>query len=596
MSIIINVEQYPLSITPSNGQHIYTLSSTGYTLPNFKYVIDVNFRPQATNKTVARLKVRPNSYGKAIIELEEIVRTLLQANPRSTGTTYPYLNPVAQENSIITLMDAQRTRDYNAFNFYPGGSPNGNLEQLFHVEEYQIIVGCEYQSGSNIVVDIDENASYQPPMVTIFPGVDNSLIPQPYLTAATLGSGYTGSPNFFQVDNQSWYYYDLFRWVYNGSGTCQCIEYRVANPDPDYTQLFEYYNCNGVLTLDSVEPDDIKDVCACIGSVSAGTMFVNTLGACPDYNPCGPKEFLNAGCRDYKIISQGGYVNDRVRRRQHHRDCPIIISFLNGKNEYFTNDIYSIVVKGADTWSDPYTYSAECVNRTLSPLPTTIEPVDSKFRLLNFYLPYNITSGGTVNAIPADVNKLVFYGNYFQPSRTLRMNFSSSTTELLEFYIQPTDCINNPTHFLFLNGRGMWDTYTFGKKSSKTYGVDRKKYRQESSLNKQYYARGSNQRGTTIYETDAGYEIECQSWYMTETDTCIVQELFESPEVYIITGTTIEDLQCPTCLDEIKLYQHLIPVVIKDTTFEVYQQQYQKLYQYTFKAEYGSVKRYRTQG
>ena len=131
-------------------------------------------------------------------------------------------------------------------------------------------------------------------------------------------------------------------------------------------------------------------------------MFVNTLGACPDYNPCGPKEFLNAGCRDYKIISQGGYVNDRVRRRQHHRDCPIIISFLNGKNEYFTNDIYSIVVKGADTWSDPYTYSAECVNRTLSPLPTTIEPVDSKFRLLNFYLPYNITSGGTVNAIPAD--------------------------------------------------------------------------------------------------------------------------------------------------------------------------------------------------
>ena len=176
------------------------------------------------------------------------------------------------------------------------------------------------------------------------------------------------------------------------------------------------------------------------------------------------------------------------------------------------------------------------------------------------------------------------------------MNFSSSTTELLEFYIQPTDCINNPTHFLFLNGRGMWDTYTFGKKSSKTYGVDRKKYRQESSLNKQYYARGSNLRGTTIYETDAGYEIECQSWYMTETDTCIVQELFESPEVYIITGTTIEDLQCPTCLDEIKLYQHLIPVVIKDTTFEVYQQQYQKLYQYTFKAEYGSVKRYRTQG
>lgn len=596
MSVILSVEQYPLTITPSNGEHIYTISSTGYTLDNFKYIIDIYFQPQTSNQQVARLKVRPNSYGKAIVDVEEIVRTLLKVNPRSSGTTYPYLNFVAEENSIITLMDAQRTRDYNAYNIWPGGSPNGNLDQLWHIEQYQVIVGCEYQSGSNIVVDIDETANFQPPAITIFPGVDNSLVPAPYLPAATLGSGYTGSPNFFQVDNQSWYYYDLFRWVYSQSGDCNCVSYEIANPDPDFYQLFTYQTCGGASTFGSVPPDEYVVVCACEGSVQAGTMFVTNLGVCDTWEPCGPKELLNAGCRDYKIISQDGYVNDKVRRRQHHRECPIVISFLNGKTDYFTNDVYSIGIKSAKSWSDPYTYSAESMNRYTSTLPTTAETPNSQFKLLNFYLPYNITDGGVVNAIPTDSRKLVFYGTSWNNQKKKRLEFSAATTELLEFYIQDTDCINNPTHFLFLNGRGMWDTYTFGKKSTKTIGVDRKKYRQESSLDKQFYARGSYQRGTTVYEQDASYEIECMSWYMTEGDKCIVEELFMSPEVYIITGTTITEEECPTCLEEIRLYQHLIPVVLKDSSFEVYQQQYQKLYQYTFKAEYASVKRYRTQG
>ena len=74
MSIIINVEQSPLTITPSNGEHIWTLSSSASTLSNFKYIIDVYFRPSSVvwsgtseDNLKARLKVRPNEYGKAIL-------------------------------------------------------------------------------------------------------------------------------------------------------------------------------------------------------------------------------------------------------------------------------------------------------------------------------------------------------------------------------------------------------------------------------------------------------------------------------------------------------------------------------------------------
>jgi len=535
MSIVINIEQSPLTITPSNGEHIYTLSSTGTTLPDFKFVIEVYFRPSevvwsASTPTnlVARLKVRPNTYGKAIIEVEEIVRTLLKANPRFSGSTYPtsltalnVYNFVAPENSIITLSDAQQTRTYNAYNL-SGTSLNPDLQVLWHVEQYRIIVGCEYTSNNLTVEDMDREASYQTSPITIFPGVDNTLIPEPYLASATLGSGYTGSANFFQVPNLSWLYYDLFRHVYvNGQ--------------------------------DSV---------------------------------CGPRELLNAAGREYETISQCNFVSQKVRRRMHHPDCPIIISFLDGQNDYFTNSSEALIVRSALSTSDDYTYSGSIANDSTIYTPSDI------FKMGVFYLPFNITEGQTINAIPTNSEKVCFY----MVNNWCNQEFDGRTTEVLEFYMQDRSCINTPIHLLFLNGRGMWDTYTFGGKSQKTINVDRKKYQQESSLDKTAYSRGGSERGQNVYEQIADYKTKCTSWYMTQNDVQVVEELFMSPEVYMITGTTIPPEQCQDCLDEIRLYQNLIPVVIEDKDFIVYNRNYQKLYQYQFTLSYGSVKRFRTQG
>lgn len=527
----IQIQQSPLTITPSNGEHIYTLATTGmeYNLPNFKYVVDVYFRPSTIDfsqsiipNPAARLKVRPNSYGKAIIELKEIIRTFLKANPRFSGETYPYLNYVAEENSIITMSDAQHTRTYNAFNLWESGGVNQNLSQLWHIEQYQIKVGYEYQLGTNIVTEIVYTDETQPPPVNIFPGVDNNLIPEPYLSGATLGGTYNQSPNFFQVDNQSWLYYDLFRHIYQTG-------------------------------------EDIS---------------------------CGPREFLNAAGRKYKTISQPDFVSQKVRTRQHHPDCPIIMSFLDGQNDYFNNQTGSLVIRSAINKSDPYTYSAVTLNNS------TQENVWDLFKMGVFYLPYNVTSGETLNAIPVNSKKVCFY----LTETPNDISFSARTSEVMEFDIQDKDCINEPIHLLFLNGRGQWDTYTFSKKSTKNIQVDRKKYQEEASLNKSFYARGSSQRGQSIYEQIADYEISCSSWYMTENDVTIVEELFMSPEVYMISGTTITDADCISCLEEIRLYQHLIPVVINEKTFEVYKKQYKKLYQYEFTLSYGGVKRFSTQG
>lgn len=670
MSIIINVDQSPLTISPSNAEHIYTLSSTGYTLSNFKYLVYVYFKPQGLNEELATiLKVSPNSYGKAIMDVGEVIRTFLNANPRFSGETYPYLNYVAEENSIITLANAEKTRDYNGYNLWSPNTINANLDQLWHVAQYRCAVGCEYTSGSSIVTDININASYQPDYITIFPGVDNTLVPSPFLPYGTLGGDYDQSANFFQVDNQGWYYYDLFRHVYQKPGAKECHNYTYNNAT-ESSIYFTYVDCNGNALSDYFNPLTESQFCAQVDSViiysvspcscygytvlnnsliGTGTVYwsdcdglpqsqtlgpetgisfcacedtVTTFdpyieitklelcntnnqlvdnGLCDGYNPVkdcpGPQEFLNAaGQTECSVTQADGTSVTNVRRRMHHPDCPMIVSFLNGKNDYFTNDIYSVAVRGALNHGDPYTYSAECENRTTITLPLVEESVNSTFKMLNFYLPYNVTSGGTLNAIPTNSQKVCFYGTSYDVDQNKRLDIENATTEVLEYWIQPYDCINEPIHILFMNGRGMWDTYTFGKKNTKKLTLERKKYQQETSLDKQFYARGSSDRGQKIFEQNASYSWDCNTWFMDEADTTIMEEIFMSQDVFIITGTTIPDQYCQSCLNEVRLYQYLIPVIIKQNDFVEYKKQYQKIYQYNLTLEFGSVKRFRTQG
>jgi hypothetical protein len=604
MSVIITTDQHPLTITPTNGEHIYTLQSTGATLTDFKFVIDVYFQPNTTNKKMSRIKIRPNSYNKAIFDVGEIIKTFLKVNPRTTGTTYPFLNYVSDENHIITLSDAQQTRDYNAYNLWNGGSPNGNLDQLWHVEQYQCKVGYEYRQNGVLITGFTDSVN-QPPVINIFPGVDNKTIPSPDLLAATLGGSYTFPSNFFQMDTQGWYYYDLFRHVYQWSGAQECHTYQATNPiDNESIISFDYVDCDGVLQSISGEPGNTISFCGYFSQWTATTegQYVHPVdgGICEGYTRvvnCGPKEFLNAAGQNCGYgVKDSNTFTKLVRRRQHHPDCPIIVSFLNGTNDYFSNDVYSIGVKGSTGHTQDYEFEAEIENRNTPNVSIVNEPINSLFRNAVFYLPYNITSGDTLNAIPTDSKKVMFFGTTYQSSFNDRMNIQSATTELLEFHFVDRDCLSTPIHLLFLNGRGMWDTITLGGRSTKQIDVERKSYRQEMSLNKQFYSRGSSNRGTTVYEQNANYQITAKSWFINQCDMVIYEELFMSPEVYIIEGTTIEDLSCVSCLNEIRLYQHLTPVVLTDRTFQEYQQKYDKLYQYTFTMEYGGLKRFRTQG
>ena len=535
MSIQVQVIQSPLLISPTNTNHVWNVRFSGYNqYNNFQYIVDIypkndllNYSAATDDNRAARLKIRPNSYGNAIFDVEEIIRTFNNVNVLFTGNTYPYLNYANQVNKIITLADGQQTIKYDQNNLWAGGSPNSSVEQLWHINQYKVVLGVSYSSGKTIVEDIVYSASSQPQPITTFPGVDNKLIPAPFLSAATINAQ---GPNWFSIENQNHLYYDLFRFKCERGSDTQC----------------------------------------------------------------GPREFMNTAGRIYQTISQPNFVSQRVRRRLHHPDCPIVMSFMDGYNPYFTNNNDRLVIRGAVSKSDPYTFSAVTQNTSIT--TTGITPQD-QFKMGVFYLPYNVTSGNTLNAIPTNAEKVCFY------LASGSTSFSARTSEVMEFYMQDRSCINRPVHVLFLNQNGMWDTYTFGGKSVKTYDIKRNTYRKEPSIDKAFYNIGSWQRGTTQYENEVNYKIDAETWFMDENDVEIVQDIFLSPEVYIIEGTTKNELDCipdindcQSCLEEIRLYQHLIPITISDTSFEVWNKNYQKIYQYKMTLNYTGYKRVRNQG
>ena len=615
----IAVLQKPLAITPTNMDHIWTLS--GATLgTNFKYILDIYFSPNNLNVKKARLLARPNSFGVATFNITEVVRNFLEPNPRAILAAPFQLYPTGQTasiaNTIVTNVNSYITHNYNAYNQYY------SVSDLWHIEEYGVEVGCTYTSGNTTVVDIITGAT-QPDPILIFPGVDNTLIPQPNLTNAKLSATYSGSSQFYSELGYNHYYYDLFRHVYSAgtineqspgeflnSAGPEKYPFATLNPVPtgatdgvcrvyivrtDFEN--EGLNC-GQIALEGNARGVFGKYTSFNGEI--GAQYYKFLSDCQTNTTSDFEHELkwtrNGICYDvtssgvittntnYTFSGPPQTVLGECRTRKHHRECPIILSFLNGKNDLFTNDIYSIGIWGAS--GSTYEFKAEARNRNSSSLPSVKEGVDSTFRMLTFYTPYNYTNSG-LNVIPPDVSRVAFFGTSYSADIDNRLNPSSATTEILEFVFEGADCRNEPQHFLFMNARGMWDTITLDKKSEKTINVNKETYFQGMDLNKTSYTSASYNRGKRVYDSEANYEVKATSWYITQNDMVIYEELFMSQDVYLIKNTQIEN-------DE--LFQYLIPVIMKDKSFVQYNKNYQKLYQYQFTFEYAGGKRYRTQG
>jgi len=89
----------------------------------------------------------------------------------------------------------------------------------------------------------------------------------------------------------------------------------------------------------------------------------------------------------------------------------------------------------------------------------------------------------------------------------------------------------------WLNKHGTWDYYTFNKKSVRSLSTNRKTYTQLSGTwNEATYKLHGSSGGRKNYKVDTKEKIKMNTDYISENESVWLEQLINSPEVYILNG------------------------------------------------------------
>lgn len=653
---MITTLQQPLHLTPSNAEHVYSVSSTNSGNTDFHYVANVYMdvtNSASTPSLVATIKIRPNTYGVGTFDLGEVIHNYVIPNPRNDQPQL-YSQTIGSYSTGLTSngLISNGNWSYGQKIFSNAYNDNINYESLPHVREYRVMIGEEWTTGnttyssissavtsgcSSIITYIDSSTN----TVVIqdagrFNGDDyftgfhwklfdsglslvsagNTLEPFSALTFGGLPANYylyiyehyylnsdllpmsitefrTNLSGVFQPSSKS----ILYEW---GNSPCSVITWPGTAENVmnfDYNQQKQTYwntNANSTNLIGFNQRGQIQHQWldaykyAFTGStyISSGmpAQFLTTFG-----------DDLESVC--FTNLSSTGIdcVSNRVRHRKHHYQCPILLSYFNGNLDLFANPVNRLYYFFGESSGST---TACGTSGLMYPGSPTIKSNDTGYTSVDGAIVYQSYNWSALMDKPGSLAGMYFRGDekYFyvfassgdtSPLGTGGLSYSANgLSEVVRFDLQFDDCISDPLHFLFLNSRGVWDTYTFDKKNIKTYNVNKETYAQGGIRNAPIYNRFAYQQRDVVYNTDVVERVSAQSWYMEENDRSIVEELFLSNWVYLMKGHDYS-------YNEV-LTPYLIPIQITSKSLEEYKQRYKKLYQYTLEFEYNPINLFNT--
>lgn len=630
----ITILQQPLDFTPSNAQHIYTAVSTLTGSTDFRYVFDVWLNPRTGPEKVGRVVVSPNTYGVGIVDVSEIVRNYIKPNPRddkNQSTGVGFNNTDAIPNGL--LINASRSGGtYYSVSLVQSNAFNSNYayEELIHVGEYKVLIGEQYTNTTGgTTVDICEEPWY------VQSTLQYSLSDGPAV--------YTGSPNTINITNAStgvetwasgttgWYYEHYtsgLTLVASGSTTGSSGSYIAAlEPDTgDIVYIFESGSGKRWAFQWNIEPGttgwilvniytppcaDQPDFITIWPGIQENKTNFNYQNLYWSGNTNGQENFKYWEGEQYRFqtlanitsgtpaqflttfgpelytstLTNGSTTStiDRVRRRYHHPDCPVVVSYFlkSFQDQVFsgTSGLALDYFNYASTWDAPYSLGVFA----------------GRWTLVNNGAGYSGITTETKNRIMYDVlREGVDYGSkvaYWKHTGTGSSNaLSTRVSEVVEYYFFEANCMSDPQHFLFLNDQGVWDTYTFDRKNIKTVNKESKFYGQGTLRNSPVYNPFFYSQRDTIFDQDVLEVVEAQSDFMYENDRKIVEQLFRSTSVYLIKDYISPVNPQP----QYSLTPYLIPIVITNTSLQEFKQRYNKLFQYTLTYRYNPNQLYRS--
>lgn len=594
----ITILQQPLGLTPTNAEHIYSFSSsTASSVTNFKFVVDVWFRVNTDPVKVARLKVYPNSYGVGMVDVSEILTNYFKANPRSEtpqgagfnitgGTSYTSSTP----NGLIS--NARYISEANAYNEYNDYTP------YYHIEEYRVLVGEQYDVAGATQIIIDTDPTIAPSSFSASSSGStfswfNAAVNQPNWTGDTITyAAYTSYPFGLPYALGS-------STSANGSATITGNTGNVLQIEEVYSgvrALFVWFSgwvfSNYTRLLDDNPTTKISWPGRQINIVnfnynkvdnqywSSGNTFATNnhlfyeaykyqFTGSTYQGDTAPALFLNNFGDDYSSVITPQTSSTRVRHRNHHYQCPIVLDFFSRKNYLYTNEVQAVqVVKTSGSTMNPAAW--ETIENYIIDYPPYTN---------NWYNPQEILTTFT--------NIYDQYPGYTIAAWVISTG-DTRISEVVQYNLSQSSCLSDPIHFLYLNSNGVWDTITYDRKNVKKWDIKKDTYAQNVSFNKPLYNRLSSDARNVVYDLDVVESVKAQSDFVYENDRILFEELYMSPEVYLMEQHQEDDVS----------YQqntpYLIPVIITSNSVEEYKNRYNKLYQYTIEFNYNPIKPYRT--
>ena len=185
--------------------------------------------------------------------------------------------------------------------------------------------------------------------------------------------------------------------------------------------------------------------------------------------------------------------------------------------------------------SDGSSLGSETIDRTWTNGAFTTYTSDASYQLLYFgCFPANLRGDGTTMFAG-----LVSAGTIQGGSILLRAVKSGSTRS--EWVTINVNCPDGrgyePIRLAWLNQFGVWDYFTFNKKSTRSISTKGSTYNQlAGTWNESTYRADSYKGGKKSFRVNATEKIKMNTDFVSEDHNTMFEELINSPEVYILDG------------------------------------------------------------
>ena len=554
MSFNLTLLQAPLSVTETHSDHTWNVALNSYSAyTDIRLVVDIYKNPykndlgpnNTTGSTqefgkIGRLLIPSNEFGNCIFNVETIIRNIVKPNPRNMSMIYntstgeaesdPYV--VSVTNSLLVNVDeetSQATINNLPINFisYSNGFNGGyeGFENIYQVNEYRLIFGVQYTSGGTTTIIIDE-------------------------TNYGVYSGFTGQT--MSPASASTQPYGVMVWP----GVQDNKRYAVSN-NQALTYYYSGINLNGQYNFWNTKVYDF--------AMNSGIVPFNIAG-----------RFMGTFGQDTipMTILNGSPI--QTRYRSHYYNCPIVLGFMYGENELFNNSalVNSVSILQKTQPNAQLNYDVIYSQ----PISYTQNPTG-----------YNSFLGQRIAYVNWKQNP-VFRTNsdvaIFLSSGSCDTNCSSGVSEIVQYKMMGEECFNDPVNFLFINRNGVWDTFTFTKKSQYAKTPSKKIYGSQKTLNSTIWNMQSYDSSETVYYGDAVEFMTVASNFVKQNDVDIIEELILSPTVYVIKDDWTPENNQPL------IYPYLIPVQVLNKEVKKYQQKYDRVFQYELELKLTPYRQY----